>query len=448
MMKQNWKRLVSLTLALMLVFGLSLSVHASSNKVIADSRIGVVRVVSLNPTGTYSLGTAFGVGEIGEETDYFVTNAHVVAGNYSLEGATLELPAVNVWILKNSSAYNRLTGLDTAQCIPCEIVYYEPGQYPDIAVLKAAEPLEGRVALPLLADEKNLEVADPIFALGYPGSSDLSEIGLYGEKWVANVEDTTITSGVVSRFTTSATWGNTRLIQHDAQINHGNSGGPLLDANGAVVGINTYGWGQDVSTGDGNSYYSVRIDYIKDKLDDLDIYYETDADMGGSLNIGIVAAIAGSVAVVGVLLVLLMKNNNSGSAAAVSGNAAGAVPPVGPVVTVGDPVGKTVAVNYSIQCIKGNFNGQSRGIAGSLRIGRDPMKNDLIFPANTKGISGVHCALMVDGGELYLMDCGSTYGTFLNGRKLIANRAEKVNSGDKVSLGSENEVFVIVKGGY
>ena len=114
MMKQNWKRLVSLTLALMLVFGLSLSVHASSNKVIADSRNGVVRVVSLNPTGTYSLGTAFGVGEIGEETDYFVTNAHVVAGNYSLEGATLELPAVNVWILKNSSAYNRLTGLDTA----------------------------------------------------------------------------------------------------------------------------------------------------------------------------------------------------------------------------------------------------------------------------------------------------------------------------------------------
>ena len=46
------------------------------------------------------------------------------------------------------------------------------------------------------------------------------------------------------------------------------------------------------------------------------------------------------------------------------------------------------------------------------------------------------------------MDLGSTYGTFLNGRKLIANRAEKVNSGDKVSLGSENEVFVIVKGGY
>lgn len=474
MMKQNWKRLVSLTLALMLVFGLSLSVHASSNKVIADSRNGVVRIISLYPNGSVSMGTAFGVGEIGEETDTFVTNAHVVSADFVLQYKTdaqgngswkvdrpyggdetlasnemvAEIPAGNVWIMKNTSAWNPTTGIDTAQCVPCEILYYEEGQYPDIAVLKAAEPVEGRVALPLQEDEKTLEVADNIFALGYPSSSDLTEIGLYGEKWVANVEDTTITSGVVSRFTTSTTWGDTRLIQHDAQINHGNSGGPLLDANGAVVGINTYGWGSNILTGDESSYYSVRIKYVKDKLDDLDIYYETDADMGGSLNIGIVGAIAGAVAVVGVLLVLLMKNNNSGSAAAVSGNAAGAVPPVGPVVTGGDPVGKTVAVNYSIQCIKGNFNGQSRGIAGSLRIGRDPMKNDLIFPANTKGISGVHCALMVDGGELYLMDLGSTYGTFLNGRKLIANRAEKVNSGDKVSLGSENEVFVIVKGGY
>ena len=138
---------------------------------------------------------------------------------------------------------------------------------------------------------------------------------------------------------------------------------------------------------------------------------------------------------------LLMKNNNSGSAAAVSGNAAGAVPPVGPVVTGGDPVGKTVAVNYSIQCIKGNFNGQSRGIAGSLCIGRDPMKNDLIFPANTKGISGVHCALMVDGGELYLMDLGSTYGTFLNGRRLNKNNPVPLPKGSNVAFHTHRFTF-------
>ena len=427
-MKQKWKQAASLILALMMFFALSVNTYASSNKVIADSRNGVVRVIALGPDGNYSLGTAFGVGEVGEETDIFVTNAHVVSGIYNIDGFSYELPAVNVWIMKNTNAWNPATGLDTAQCVPCDILYYEEGQYPDIAVLKAAEPVEGRVALPLQADENTLEVADSIFALGYPGSSDLTEVGLYGEKWVANVEDTTITSGVVSRFTTSATWGNTRLIQHDAQINHGNSGGPLLDANGTVVGINTYGWGQDISTGDANSYYSVRIDYIKDKLDELNIPYETDEDIGG-FSIGIAGVIAAAAAGVIVLFVLLVKNNNS-------------------KLPEEAPMEPTAEVHYSIQWIKGNFSGQSRGIDNTLRIGRDPMKNDVIFPANTKGISAGHCVLMESSGELYLMDCGSTYGTFLNGRKLTANHSEKVNNGDKVSLGSENEMFVIVKGGY
>lgn len=433
MMKQNWKCFASLTLALMLVFALSFSVHASSNKVIADSRNGVVRVIALNPTGSYSLGTAFGVGRVGEETDIFVTNAHVVAGTYQSDAGVVELPAVNVWILKNNTAWNPVTGLDTAQCIPCEIVYYEEGQYPDIAVLKAAETLEGRVALPLQTDENTLEVADNIFTLGYPSSSDISEIGLYGEKIVAGVEDITITSGVVSRFTTSATWGNTRVIQHDAQINHGNSGGPLLDAKGVVVGINTYGAGQDVSTGDGNSYYSIRIKYIKDKLDELGIYYETDAAMGGGFSTGIVGIIA--VAAVGVVLLfaLLVKNNKANPALASAPMPA--------------PVTPTMEAGYSIRCTKGSFNGQIKGIGKTLRMGRDPMKNDWIFAANTKGISALHCVFMEEGGQLYLMDCGSTYGTFLNGRKLTENQSVKVNNGDKITLGSDNEAFVVVKGG-
>ena len=439
MTKQNWKRLASMTLALVMFFALSISVFASSsNQVIADSRNGVVRVITLRPDGYYSLGTAFGVGTVGEETDIFVTNAHVVSDTYTVEGLSYELPAVNVWIMKNTSAWNPVTGLDTAQCIPCEILYYEEGQYPDIAVLKAAEVVEGRVALPLLDDEEDLEVANSVFALGYPGSSDIAEQGIYGEKLVAGIEDVTITSGVVSRFTTSATWGNTRLIQHDAQINHGNSGGPLLNAEGTVVGINTYGTGRDLSTGDDNNYYSVRIDYIKDKLDDLHISYETDADVKGGIGIGSIALITVAAVAVVVLLVLLLKHNNSGA----NQNDA----PVMPTGGAG-AVGETVAAGYSIRCVKGNFSGQIRGIAKTLRMGRDPMKNDWIFPANTKGISAVHCVLMEEGGSLYLMDCGSTYGTFLNGRKQMANQSVKVQDGDKISLGSENEVFVIVKGG-
>ena len=466
MMKQNWKRLASLTLALMLFFALSIGAYASgSNKVIADSRNGVVRVVALRPDGYYSLGTAFGVGEIGEETDIFITNTHVVDDYYlwryviEKEGdegqweliescdknedlaaneQIMEMPAVNVWLMKNTTAWNPATGLDTAQCIPCEILYYSEGQYPDFAVLKAAEPMEGRVALPLQSDENTLEVADNIFTLGYPSSSDLTETGFYGEKWVANVDEVTITSGVVSRFTTSESFGNTRLIQHNAIINHGNSGGPLLDANGAVVGINTYGWGRNILTGDESSYYSVRIKYVKDKLDDLGIAYETDADMSGGFSIGIVGIIAAAAVGVVILFMLLMKNGKAAPASMA------AVPASAPMAA---PVSPTMDIGYSIRCTKGSFNGQIKGIGKALRMGRDPIKNDWVFAANTKGISGTHCVFMEEAGQLYLMDCGSTYGTFLNGRKLTANQSVKVNNGDKITLGSDNEAFVVVKGG-
>ena len=132
------------------------------------------------------------------------------------------------------------------------------------------------------------------YALGYPGSSDETEEGNYGSSLVADVDDVTVTSGVVSRFSEGSSLGNTRLIQHDAQINHGNSGGPLIDESGAVIGINTYGIGGDASTGDVNSYYSVRISYVRDKLDELGISY--DVAGGGSawvfIVIGLVIVLA------------------------------------------------------------------------------------------------------------------------------------------------------------
>ena len=147
---------------------------------------------------------------------------------------------MSVWILKNDLAWNPVTGLDTSQAIPCEVLYVSEGSYPDLAILRAAEQPAGRVALPLLAQENSLSVGDSVFALGYPGTSDDTQQGFYGQNLLADVEDVTVTSGVVSRLGVAPNWGNTRIVQHDAQLNHGNSGGPLINADGAVVGINTY----------------------------------------------------------------------------------------------------------------------------------------------------------------------------------------------------------------
>ena len=440
------KRFLScmMALAMMLTIFTIPAMAGDGGKVAAASREGVVRVVALGPDGYYGLGSGFGVGEVGKETDTFVTNYHVVCDVYQMnDGSYMELPAVSVWILKSSSAWNPGLGeLDPTQCVPCEIIYYSEGGYPDMAVLKAAEPVPGRVALPLQAEEDTLEVGDSIYALGYPGTSDYTEQGIYGEKWVAGVEDVTLTSGVVSRFTTSETYGNTRLIQHDATINHGNSGGPLLDENGAVVGINTYIFGHEtMASGNKISSASVRIKYVKEVLDELDIAYDVYAASSGSgLIIGLVAVV-----VIAAAAFFVLKGKKKAPAA---------VPASAPAYTsvtkpASAPVAAAVDTRPRLQGVSGVFAGQRFSIDGSVRIGRDPARNDLVYPADTQGISGVHCVVMVDGDTIWLKDLGSTYGTFLaSGQRLAASEAVRVQIGDKFYLGSEKEVFVLApKGG-
>jgi len=63
-------------------------------------------------------------------------------------------------------------------------------------------------------------------------------------------------------------------------------------------------------------------------------------------------------------------------------------------------------------------------------IGRSRSCN-ISYPAGTKGVSRQHCRLFWKNGTLYLMDLGSTYGTFLRGRGQIApNVPVPVKAGD------------------
>ena len=437
------------TLAWMLLVALLISnlggmaLAASGGKAAAESRKGVVRIIALRPDGYYALGSGFGVGEAGEETQYFVTNHHVLYDTYEMEdGSYMDLPVGNVWIMKNDNAWNPMTGLDTSQCIPCEIVYAEEDGYPDLAVIRAAEPVPGRVALPLLGDDQLLEAGDSVYALGYPSSSDLTEQTIYGEKLVTGIEDVTITSGVVSRITKSATFGNTNIIQHDAQINHGNSGGPLINEDGLVVGVNTYGFGQDVSSGDSQSFASIRISHVIDILDDLGIAYDTGEDYTVLIIVIAAAAFVLVTAVVLVIVLVAVSRKKKKKAAPVMPQQ-----PVRPAPVAAPAM--AVDNGPRLQCLSGAFAGRRFSFNGEMRIGRDPAKNDLVFPGDTLGISGVHCVLTEVNGTVRLQDLGSTYGTFVGiGQRLAANESVQLNIGDRFWLGSEKEMFVIApKGG-
>ena len=112
--------------------------------------------------------------------------------------------------------------LDNGVTLPAQFVGADP-QF-DIAVIRIPKPTSGTLPVADLADSERLQVGDDVYAIGNP-------LGL----------EQTLTRGIVSavnRTLPGSAWSLTEpLIQTDAAINPGSSGGPLVDRCGAVVGI-------------------------------------------------------------------------------------------------------------------------------------------------------------------------------------------------------------------
>lgn len=449
------KRFFSMALALVVLCGLvtgTASASGAGSTAVTEARNGVARVLTtyevalyqadsgeyIGSLNGYSSGSSFGVGTAGKETDIFVTNRHVVTqedGLRELDGTAylLKYQITGYYILLDNYAYNSETfTLDPSRAVPCSVIYLGENEDADVAVLKAAEVVQGRTALPLLDDEGSLEVAARVSSLGYPGSSD----GATSEQYLlAGVDDVTVNSGDISRFydSVSVTDNNSgaltgHLIQHNAAINSGNSGGPLVDQNGAVVGINTYtyhGGSQAVS----NSYYALRIQYAKDALHQLNLPF--DVYKSSAVPVWAIAAAAAAAVAVVIVIVLLARKKK-------------------PAEQTGGPIpGPAPVQEVRIQGQTGAFAGRRFAVGTQVRIGRDPAANDLVYPEDTHGISGRHCVVTLSGGQVMLTDLGSSYGTFLaGGQRLTPNQPVPLRVGDRFCLGSDKESFVITgKGG-
>ena len=480
------KRVLSLLLTLVLTLGLSMEASAAGNdtSAISDAANGVARVftvlsetyytASTGSDGSISLeattvdvgfmtGTAFAIGVTGEESDTFVTNRHVVTDDeYDVSEIWLLLDSRAVEYSYNINLYLDADGnetyyttldytIDTSLAIRCDIEYLDDdSEYPDVAIIKTRQSETGRTALPLLSSD-SLEASETVWAIGYPSDSDLTseQETATGYKYnlAADISDATITTGIVSLKTEVASFDNTSVIQHTAAISSGNSGGPLLNDDGAVVGINTF-----TVTDDGTDYYAVTIDYIIDICEENGIDYSLWSETSG-ISAAAVAAIAAVVLiiVIAVAVILTKKKKNGTGAAAQPQPEPQPMPQVRPATQASPaPAPQQIAGDsgYRIQCEAGAFAGRRFAIVGQLRIGRDPNKNDLIYPADTQGISGVHCVVAVTDGQVTLMDLGSTYGTFLDqGQRLAANQPVTLQAGDRFCLGSPNEVFVIARKG-
>jgi len=109
------------------------------------------------------------------------------------------------------------------------------------------------------------------------------------------------------------------------------------------------------------------------------------------------------------------------------------------------PAPQPAAITVEIVATAGIMQGRTYTIgAEGISIGRD-VSCGIRFPKETNGVSRNHCRISWNSqGALTIMDCGSSYGTYLSGYgKLPERHPVAVKSGDTFCVGSEKNAFKI-----
>lgn len=397
---------------------------------------------------TILYGSGFAIGKQDEPVSYIVTNAHVVVDRYA-EYMSLDSTSAKFDVNSRKADEVRVYFSYGANDFMRAQIYYV-NEKKDICILKLPQATDKRNPLVICRSE-NINMDDEFAALGFPGDSDIfmDNTGLSYD-----INDITMTRGAISRKSTDQNGVQVYLI--DVDIRSGNSGGPLVNSKGEVVGINTYSVGK--------SKYAVVIDELLAAVNRDVVPYtlstevsdtaETESEIslpsetaettqtvtepagnkssGGMDIVVTIIAAAFAVLCIALIVVLVMKNKKGSSAPSPAPAAGSAVPEVG------------VSHTASITGIKGVMAGRSFPISGSAVIGRNPEKCTICFPVNTQGISGLHCEIRQNGSVYEIIDRGSSCGTFLgSGQKLAENVPTALPSGMYFYLGSTEQLFQI-----
>ncbi len=483
-MKKILRALSAIIAAIMMIAAMSVTAFAGSFTEAKNSVVYIVSTFTAPDDRTYILydneinaydwlhkgksksyrGSGFAIGEENEPVQYIVTNAHVVLDHTaeSIKSANPLQASLNA-SSKNATEVRVYFSYGADDFMRAQI--YMVDEERDICVLKLPEATDKRKPL-IICDSSAIDMNDDFAALGFPSDSDLV---VENTAVVYDADDATMTRGTVSKQTTDDEGRD--VYQIDIDISPGNSGGPLVNSNGEVVGINTFSVTNRLT---GHSLnYAVCIDELLDFIDRdkvpytlstevsdnssegddnspedndssseekddqaADVIQQTDPNgskapdnpkpeekTGNTLMIVIIAAAA--VVVIAVVVIIISKKKKPASNnQTVSGQASGK--------------------GAAIVGVKGIMTGREFPINGSVIIGRNSQKCNVCFPVDTKGVSGTHCQIRRVSGGYEIVDLGSSNGTFLgSGQRLTPQVPVIIPDGTYFYLGSAEQLFQI-----
>ena len=355
------------------------------------------------------------------------------------------------------------------------------GEGKDVAILKIAGSDLPTVSL---GDSDKVNIQDPVMVIGFPGVASK-----WGRNSLISQEsnfDASATNGHISAIKKSNI--DTPLFQSDAAITHGNSGGPVFNSQGKVIGIATAGadatqgfnWfvpintamefvreaGATPETGPFNPIWASALDlYDAGKckasipefdnaldmmpgLPDASQYRNMASKCWESKNgfqqfmetsaWAVYAAVG--VVVLALIVIVLMQRKSGGSiAVAVPAGAAAHVridvAPTGGALPGGQAQGQSFG---NIQATAGELSGKTFKVTKEgLLIGRSP-KCQVVLQDDT--VSSEHAWIVPVANEVVVIDKGSSNGTYVN--SVDSPKVSKIGlrNGDRVYLGKKGTV--------
>lgn len=270
------RRVLSFCMVVMLAAGMlvipseKVAAETSANQNIQDAKNAVVQVMVCvqNKLGDWVNlvgGTGFLVGTE-SNAQYVITNDHVANATSSnwLSDDVIE----GMVAISEKEDYTKIKTkvrvvLKRDSYIDASVV--QSSTEADLAILKLEQPIYNRAPIALDA-ENEPQSTETVYTLGFPGI-----VQAYQDDRVYTSDDVTVTDGSISKIAASSaiTGSPITYINHSARISEGNSGGPLLNAEGNVIGVNSW----SASTDQTSYYYSIQISEVTDLLDAMGIDY-------------------------------------------------------------------------------------------------------------------------------------------------------------------------------
>ena len=409
------RKLACILAALLLAVAMITPALAAFDTAALDSVVSL-QVYYTDEEGSWiGFGTGFFIGEDGENPQYLVTNHHVIEGFLINGGGYAATGQIMVVYESNDQEEAYVVDYDKTM---------------DLAVLRLGSPTDQRKPLKLMEPNSDM-VGGTVYAVGYPAIADrivdIPSVTSYGR------DDATVTTGSISRLRTDSGTG-LRRIQTDANIHGGNSGGPLINSLGYVVGVNSSGVDSVESLN-----FAVSVEELIPilKRNNVPFVLVDNVEPEPETFPWMIVAIAAAVVVVLVIVVVVIVM--------ATGKKKTNPPPV-----IVDPVPPAPAQAPSVRSMSRQHGGMQVSVdSQGILIGRDVASCRIVFQSGTPGVSSRHCSVAWDGaaGEFLLTDLRSTYGTFLsNGQRVTPGVPTRLRPGDTFYLGERDNALRVELG--